>query len=137
MKKFTKILEEIENGRFFKVNAEVELIIPADNEGEAGYLSDSILSSIENGADYRIINIEETDERIDENHTKAYFDLHHGKQGQMMGDSKTPEEIIELSWKDEFGDSIPDMDQRMEFYHDMRKAGYDSQLIFKTLKGKF
>lgn len=132
MKKFTKILEEIENGRFFKVNAEVELIIPADNEGEAGYLSDSILASIENGADYRIINIDETDERIDEN-----MELYQGKQGQMMGDSKTPEEIIELSWEDEFGDSIPDMDQRMEFYHDMRKAGYDGQLIFKTLKGKF
>ena len=43
MKKFTKVLEDIENGRFFKVNAEIELIIPADNEGEAGYLSDSIL----------------------------------------------------------------------------------------------
>ena len=132
MKKFTKILEEIENGRFFKVNAEVELIIPADNEGEAGYLSDSILSSIENGADYRIINIDETDERIDEN-----MELYQGKQGQMMGGDKTPEETIELSWKNEFGDSIPDMDQRMEFYHDMRKAGYDGQLIFKALKGKF
>jgi hypothetical protein len=132
MKKFTKILEEIENGRFFKVNAEVELIIPADNEGEAGYLSDSILSSIENGADYRIINIDETDERIDEN-----MELYQGKQGQMMGGDKTPEEIIELSWKNEFGDSIPNMDQRMEFYHDMRKAGYDGQLIFKALKGKF
>ena len=132
MKKFTKILEEIENGRFFKVSAEVELILPADNEGEAGYLSDSILASIEYGADYRIINIDVTDEGIDEN-----MELYQSKQGQMMGDGKTPEEIIELSWKNEFGDSIPNMDQRMEFYHDMRKAGYDSQLIFKTLKGKF
>ena len=132
MKKFTKVLEEIENGRFFKVNAQVELIIPADNEGEAGYLSDSILSSIEYGSNYQIDNIDATDERVDEN-----MELYQGKQGEMMGDGKTPEEIIELSWKNEFGDSIPDMDQRMEFYHDMRKAGYDGHLIFKALKGKF
>jgi len=132
MKKFTKVLEEIENGRFFKVNAQVELIIPADNEGEAGYLSDSILSSIEYGSNYQIDNIDATDERIDEN-----MELYQGKQGEMMGDGKTPEEIIELSWKNEFGDAIPDMDQRMEFYHEMRKAGYETEVIFKALKGKF
>jgi hypothetical protein len=64
MKKFTKVLEEVENGRFYKVIAQVELIIPAENEGEAGYLADSALSSIENGSNYTIDNIEQTDERI-------------------------------------------------------------------------
>jgi hypothetical protein len=64
IKKFTKIVEEVENGRFYKVIAQVELIIPAENEGEAGYLADSALSSIENGSNYTIDNIEETDERI-------------------------------------------------------------------------
>ncbi len=132
MRKFTKILEEIENGKFYKVNAEIELIIPADNEGEAGYLSDSILSSLENGSNYQIINIDETDERITE-----HMELYKGKQGPFQEDKKTPEETIELTWEAEFGDSLPTMDQRMEFYHDMRKAGYDSQLVFKTLKGKF
>lgn len=132
MKKFTKVLEDIENGRFFKVNAEVELILPAENEGEAGYLSDSILSSIEHGSNYQINNIDVTDERIDEN-----MELYPGKQIEEMGDGKTPEEIIELSWKTEFGDAIPNMDDRMEFYHNMRKEGYDSKLIFKALKGKF
>ena len=132
MRKFTKILEEIENGKFYKVNAEIELIIPADNEGEAGYLSDSILSSLENGSNYQIINIDETDERITEQ-----MELYKGKQGPFQEDNRTPEEIIESTWKAEFGDSLPTMDQRMEFYHNMRKAGYDSQLVFKTLKGKF
>lgn len=132
MKKFTKVLEDIENGRFFKVNAEVELIIKADNEGEAGYLSDSILSSIEYGSNYQINNIDATDERIDEN-----MEIYQNKNPEIMGDGKTPEEIIELSWKAEFGDAIPDMDQRMEFYHEMRKAGYETELIFKALKGKF
>jgi hypothetical protein len=46
MKKFTKVLEELENESFYKVDAQVELIIPAENEGEAGYLADSILSSL-------------------------------------------------------------------------------------------
>jgi hypothetical protein len=132
MKKFTKVLEDIENGRFFKVNAEVELIIEADNEGEAGYLSDSILSSIEYGSNYQINNIDATDERIDEN-----MEIYQNKNPEIMGDGKTPEEIIELAWKSEFGDAIPDMDQRMEFYHEMRKAGYETELIFKSLKGKF
>ena len=64
MKKFTKILEEVENERFYKVTAQVELIIPAENEGEAGYMSDSILASIEYGSNYTIDLIDETDERI-------------------------------------------------------------------------
>ena len=66
MKKFTKILEEVENERFYKVDAQVELIIPAENEGEAGYMSDSILASIEYGSNYTIDLIDETDERITE-----------------------------------------------------------------------
>lgn len=64
MKKFTKILEEVESERFYKVTAQVELIIPAENEGEAGYISDSILASIEYGSNYTIDLIDETDERI-------------------------------------------------------------------------
>jgi hypothetical protein len=47
MKKFTKILEEVENTKFYKINAEVELIVKAETEGEAGYLGDSILGGIE------------------------------------------------------------------------------------------
>jgi hypothetical protein len=66
IKKFTRIVEQSENGKFYKVIAQVELIISAENEGEAGYLADSALSSIENGSNYTIDNIEETDERISE-----------------------------------------------------------------------
>jgi hypothetical protein len=66
MKKFTKILEDNSNQQYYKVYAKVELIIPAENEGEAGYLADSILASMENNYDYSIQLIEETDEKIDE-----------------------------------------------------------------------
>ena len=67
MKKFTKILEEVENERFYKVDAQVELIIPAENEGEAGYLADSILASIEYSSEYIIDNIDMTEKRVDDN----------------------------------------------------------------------
>jgi hypothetical protein len=66
MKKFTKFLEELENENFYKVDAQVELIIPAENEGEAGYLADSILSSLEYGSEYVIDNIDQTEKRIED-----------------------------------------------------------------------
>ena len=66
IKKFSKILEEVGDVRFYKVDAQVELIIPAENEGEAGYLADSILASIEYGSEYIIDNIDSTEKRVDE-----------------------------------------------------------------------
>jgi len=67
MEKFSKIVENIENGGYYKINATIELIIKAENSGEAGYLSDSIIGSIEKCSNYTIDLIEETDERISEN----------------------------------------------------------------------
>jgi hypothetical protein len=61
MKKFTKILENQNNEKFYEVSVELKLLIKAENEGEAGYLSDSILGSIEEQSDYAILNIEEKD----------------------------------------------------------------------------
>jgi hypothetical protein len=66
MKKFTRIVEEVESEKFYKVDAQVELIIPAENEGEAGYLADSILASIEYGSEYVIDNIDITEKKFDE-----------------------------------------------------------------------
>lgn len=70
MKKFSKILEDNSNQKYYKVFAKIELIIPADNEGEAGYLSDSILSSVENSYDYTIQLIDTTEDRISESFIK-------------------------------------------------------------------
>jgi hypothetical protein len=61
MKKFTKILENQNNERFYEISVELKLLVKAENEGEAGYLSDSILGSIEEQSDYTILNIEEKD----------------------------------------------------------------------------
>lgn len=61
MKKFTKLLEDIEKGKFFKIKADVELVIPADNEGEASYIADSTLAGIKNMGEYTISNVEKTE----------------------------------------------------------------------------
>lgn len=132
MKRFTKILEEIENGRFFKVDAQVQLIVPAENEGEAGYLSDSILSSIEYGSNYQLMNIDKTDERVDEN-----MELYPGKQPVQGPTDLTNDEVIERSFEAEFGDRTPTTQEKMEWYHNMRKEGFDGIQIFKVLKNRF
>lgn len=128
MKKFSKIVENKDNEKHYKISAHVDLIVPAENTGEAGYLADSILSSIEYGSDYVIDLIEETNEEISiiENHKPI-----------SKSNDKTTEEIIELSWEKEFGEKNPTREEKMEFYHKLRKSGIDDILIFKVLGGKF
>lgn len=70
VKKFSKILENNSNQKYYKVFAKIELVIPADNEGEAGYLADSILASVEDSYDYTIQLIEGTEDRISESFIK-------------------------------------------------------------------
>lgn len=129
MKKFSKVLEEIQNERFFKVDAQIQLIVPAENEGEAGYLSDSILSSIEYSSNYQLMNIDETDEKLDEN-----MDLY---PAQGRPTDLTNDEVIEKSFEAEFGDRTPTTQEKMEWYHNMRKEGFDGIQIFKVLKNRF
>lgn len=62
MKKFTKILENINEQKYFEITAEVKLVVKAENEGEAGYLGDSILGGIEEQSDFIIENISEISE---------------------------------------------------------------------------
>jgi uncharacterized lipoprotein YehR (DUF1307 family) len=59
MKKFTKVLEDIDNNRYYEVFSDVKLFIKATNEGEAAYKSDSILGAIEGQIDFSIALIEE------------------------------------------------------------------------------
>lgn len=67
MNKFSKILENKENKKYWKISTEVDLIIHAESEGEAGYLADSELGAIKTHSDFRILNIEEiTDDEYQE-----------------------------------------------------------------------
>ena len=133
MKKFTKILEEVENERFYKVDAQVELIIPAENEGEAGYLADSILASIEYGSEYVIDNIDQTEKRIEESiifesKSKIKTELKDNNDYQMVSG------IIDILKK------VKDKENRMEIANDMvtqfkkEKIKFDYDNFLDTLK---
>jgi hypothetical protein len=110
MKKFTKILEEVKNERFYKVDAQVELIIPAENEGEAGYLADSILASIEYGSEYVIDNIDITEKRVDDNITESKSDIKKEIKGN---DYQMVSGIIDILKK------VKDKENRMEIADSM------------------
>ena len=106
MKKFTKILEDNLNQSYYKVEAEVVLIIEAENEGEAGYVADSILASIEDSSNYTINNIGETDERITESKSEIKSEIK-GNDYQMVSG------IIDILKK------VKDKENRMEIANDM------------------
>ena len=133
MKKFTKVLEELESESFYKVDAQVELIIPAENEGEAGYLADSILSSIEYGYEYVIDNIDQTEKRIEESiifesKSKIKTELKDNNDYQMVSG------IIDILKK------VKDKENRMEIANDMvvqfkkEKIKFDYENFLDTLK---
>ena len=106
MKKFTKIVENLENENFYKVEAEVVLIIEAENEAEAGYVADSILASIEDSSNYTINNIDKTDERITESKKEIKSEIK-GNDYQMVSG------IIDILNK------VKDKENRMEIAKDM------------------
>jgi hypothetical protein len=122
MKKFSKIVESM-GSKNYKIEANLELIVEAENEGEAGYIADSVLGGIEEQFSYNIINIEETTESIKEN-IQGPTDL-------------TPEEEIEMEWEKEFKDKSPTQTEKMEWYHQMRIRGFDGILIFDVIGDKF
>jgi len=129
MKKFTKIIKESENEKVFTIDAHVQLTIKASSEGEAAYIADSTLSALKNQSEYTINKIEETSGIIE------HMELYPGKQGDNK-DNVTPEEQIEKAWEAEFGDRTPSSTEKLEFYHDLRKMGFDGILIQKVLKNK-
>ena len=135
MKKFTKILENQSSEKYFEVTAEVKLMIKSDNEGEAGYKSDSILGSIEEQVDFTIDNIGE----VSREEYQKYFEnveYYPNKRPFEPDTEYTDEEKVLKTWEAEFGNSNPNTQQKMEFYHRMREVGIDGILIFNILKGK-
>jgi hypothetical protein len=126
MKKFSKIIESINSSKFYKITSEVELIIPADNEGEASYIADSTLSSTRNISNYIISSIEETsNDYMKENILTSDINL-----------DKTLQDQIEYHWENEFMEKTPTSIEKLEFYHKLRKLGFNSDMIFKVLGDK-
>jgi len=131
MKKFSQILENINNQKYFEISAEIKLVVSAENEGESGYLADSILGGVEEQADFTIQNIVEISKEDYQKHFEAY-----GIGFDSEDIEETDEEKILKTWQAEFGDKTPTTTEKMEFYHQMRNAGFDGFVIMNTLDRK-
>ena len=127
MNKFSKIVENFVSKKFYKVTSQVELLIQAENEGEAGHLADSDLGGLELLSDFKISDISEISK--DEFRESTMSESYLSKLG------KTNESII-VSWENKFGEKKPTQSQKMEFYHLLRQSGHDKETILDTLKGK-
>jgi hypothetical protein len=127
MKKFSKIFDSFISKKFYKATCQVELILEADSDGDAGKLVDSDLGGLEYLSDFRISDISEIskDEFKETTMSESYLN----KLG------KVNESIIS-SWENKFGEKKPTQSQKMEFYHLLRQAGHDKETILDTLKGK-
>jgi hypothetical protein len=127
MNKFSKIVENFVSKKFYKATCQLELVIQAENEGEAGQLVDSDLGGLEYLSDFKISDISEIskDEYKETTMSESYLN----KLG------KVNESII-VSWENKFGDKKPSQSQKMEFYHLLRQSGHDKETILDTLKGR-
>ena len=129
MKSFSKLVESIESEKYFKVSSEVDLIIKADNEGEAGYKADSDLGAIPTHSDFRIIDIAEI--------TKEFMELRVTEAAVAESDKElTADQKILGTWQAEFGDRNPTPIEKFEFYRRMRDSKFDADVIMNTLKDK-
>ena len=124
MKKFSKIFEEYISKKFYKATCQVELIVEADTEGDAGQMVDFDLGGLEYLSDFRIQELTEI--------TKDEY-----KQKSLTESTKilTNESILS-NWNNKFGEKNPSLSQKMEFYHLLRMAGFDKEVILESLKGK-
>jgi hypothetical protein len=139
MKKFTRLVEQIESERYYKISTEVDLILKAENDGEAGYLADSELGSIENHSEFRIVNIEEiTEEEYKSLRITEAISTEIGSHEVVNDEPKEPSasEQILSEWTTEFGNRTPSAIEKFEFYRKMREQKYDADVIMDTLKDK-
>ena len=139
MKKFTRLVEQVESKRFFRINSELDLIVVASSEGEAGYLADSELGSIENHSEFRIVNIEEiTEEEYKSLRITESISTEIGSHEVVKDEVKDPSASDQIlsEWTTEFGNRTPSVIEKFEFYRRMREQKYDADVIMDTLKDK-
>ena len=110
MKKFSKILEST-GTKSYKVSAQLDMIIKAENDGEAVYVADSTLSKLEGVDKYHITNLEELsnieESLVIESKSKIKSELEDNNDYQMVSG------IIDILKK------VKDKENRMEIAKDM------------------
>ena len=115
MKKFQKFIESVEKEKNFDIDVKITLTAVCENEGEAGYIADSIIKSadIEHMIHYEVMDI-----RLKDNINE-----------KLDVKKETAQEIISKEWN-ENKESI------YEFYHKMRLEGYDGEIILNIIQPK-
>jgi len=58
MNKFLKIVEQSSNKKYYKVKANIEFIIEAENDGQASYIIDSTLASFKDQSKFHVDDIQ-------------------------------------------------------------------------------
>jgi hypothetical protein len=110
MKKFSKILES-SGTKSYKVSAQLDMIIEAENDGEAGYVADSTISKLEGVDKYHITNLEELsnieESLVIESKSKIKSELEDNNDYQMVSG------IIDILKK------VKDKENRLEIANDM------------------
>lgn len=141
MKKFSSITENNNLGKYYKVKAEVDIVLQANNEGEAAYIVDSTLSSIKNQSSYDIKNIEETTKEEENELSESVLRDPFGRPFTQIEDDDVWEKWddqkkMEKYWEASFGERSPNSLEKMEFYHVMRKNNIDKKLIYRFITKK-
>jgi len=123
MRQFTKLVENLESNKFYKIETSLDLVLKAENSKEAGILAEQILKNIANQYDYNTKKIQEVTKN-------EYNNLVVTEKVSLTGDK------ILNSWTKTFGDRNPSLLEKMEFYHLMRSRGFESHTIESALDGK-
>jgi hypothetical protein len=132
MNKFSAIVENFENIKYFKIDSNVNIVVKAFSEGEASYMADSTMASVKGQTDYKINSIVETTKDEYNPLTESYGVGFNNKEVEDSDEDK-----ILKYWTAEFGDRTPTTQEKFEFYHNMRSAGFDGILFHQgKLKNK-
>ena len=123
MKNFSKLVEQLESKKYFKVSADIQLAFETENEGECGYLADSDLSGVDSQVSFSIQNIEEISKEEFEDITLTKVDESFVDYINSLEKDMNPSKKIQMTWANR-----ENMD-KYEFYHQMRTMGYDSEII--------
>jgi hypothetical protein len=120
MIKFSSIVENLNNIKYFKISYRVNIIVQAFNEGEAKYVADSTIASTKGQIDYNIDNVKESTKNEYDSLVESYG-IGFEKE-DLLSDISDEDKILK-AWDAEFGNRTPTATEKMEFYHNMRLLG--------------
>jgi len=123
MRSFSKLVNNLESKKFYKVQTKLDLVVRANDIKEASLLAEETTQAFNEKSDFQILKVQEVTKN-------EYNELLVNEKISLTGDR------IINSWNKVFGDKKPSLLEKMEFYHLMRIRGYESSTINSALEGK-